>query len=39
MNDSGRYDNLHGDEDDLANEEYERQQQYNEEFADDWKYN
>lgn len=28
----------HGDEDDLSNEEYERQRQYDEEHADDWKY-
>jgi hypothetical protein len=30
MNDSGRFDNIHGDEDDLANEEYERQRQQEE---------
>ena len=30
---------FHGDEDELANEEYERQRKYNEEHADDWKYN
>lgn len=28
----------HGDEDDLANEEYERQRKHDEESADDWKY-
>lgn len=28
---------FHGDEDELANEEYERQRQYDEEHADDYK--
>ncbi len=35
MNDSGRYDNLQGDEDELANEEYERQLRKKEQEADE----
>ena len=31
----GRFDHTHGDEDDLANEEYERQQQKQEQEADE----
>ena len=36
MSDEGRYDALHGDEDDLANEEYERQRKALEDEGEDW---
>jgi hypothetical protein len=34
----GRYDYLHGDEDELQEEAYARREAYYEEHADDWKY-
>ena len=36
MNDESRYDELYGDEDDLANEEYERQRKKLEDEGEDW---
>lgn len=32
-----RYDNLHGDEDEIAFEYYENKRMYDDEHADDWK--
>lgn len=34
----GRYDNLHGDEHEIDEEYRENQRLYQEEHADDWKY-
>lgn len=38
MNDSGRYDNLHGDEPEIAAEARRCAEEYEAEHADDWKY-
>lgn len=37
MNDSGRYDNLHGDEPEIAAEARRCAEEYEAEHADDWK--
>ncbi len=34
----GRYDSLHGDEDEIEAEQQECKQAYEDEHADDWKY-
>lgn len=36
---TGRYDNLHGDEDEIAAEQRELREAYEDAHADDWKYN
>ena len=34
----GRFDNVHGDEDEIDQDRREQQQRYDDEHADDWKY-